>query len=320
MSEILRQRLHRAIEPFDSGLMKVDARHRLYYEQSGNRDGYPLLVVHGGPGGGSSPVHRRMFNPHHWRIILFDQRGCGRSHPYGELTDNTTEHLIADMEALREKLGVEKWVLFGGSWGSTLILAYAQRHPDRVAGMIMRGIFLMTRAEIDWFLHGMGRVFPEAYKRFTGFLRPEERGDILESYYSILTGNDHARAKAAARIWVGYETACSSFQPAPDTMWADRDDPGALAMARLETHYFRNCLFEPEDSLLRGIDRIRHIPAAIVQGRYDIVCPIITADRLHEEWPEADYMILPDAGHASMEPAMLAALMEAAQTFERLRF
>jgi proline iminopeptidase len=306
------------IDPFHTGYIQSGGIHSLYWEECGNPEGVPVAFLHGGPGAGASPMHRRLFDPGHYRIIIFDQRGAGRSRPLGELRENTTDHLVADMELLRTHLGIERWHVFGGSWGSTLALAYAQAYPDCCLSIILRGIFLMRRQEIDWFLYGMRRIFPEAWRRFSGFLPHGERGDLLGAYYRRLTDPDPAVHLPAARAWSLYEGACSTLMPNPETIAAASEDSHALGLARIEAHYFRYNLFDPEDRLLRDLDRIRHIPAAIVQGRYDVICPIATADELHCRWPEAHYVVVPDAGHSAMEPGIRAALIEASQRFRSI--
>ncbi len=306
------------IEPYQSGMLPVDALHTLYWEQCGNPAGVPVLFLHGGPGAGSSPTHRRFFDPGHYRIIIFDQRGAGRSRPLGEVRNNTTELLIADAERLRELFGIARWHLFGGSWGSTLALAYAETHPERCLSLTLRGIFLMQQAEIDWFLCRMGTIYPEAWAAFTAFLPPDERDSLLEGYWRRLDSPDPGMRMAAARAWSIYEGACSSLQPNPDVVAAAAEDTHALGLARIEAHYFRNNLFQPESRLLDNIGRIRHLPAVIVQGRYDIVCPIITADRLHRAWPEADYRVVSDAGHSAMEPGIRQALVRATELFKAI--
>lgn len=313
-----RTELFPPLDPYQTGLLQVDAIHTLYWEQSGNPRGVPVVFLHGGPGAGASPTHRRFFDPSHYRIVIMDQRGAGRSTPLGEIRDNTTDHLIADLEQLRTELGIERWHVFGGSWGSTLGLAYAQAHPDRCISLMLRGIFLMRRSEIQWFLYHMRTIFPEAWANFSNFLPAEERGDLLESYYRRLTGSDYGMRMAAARVWSVYEGACSTLLPSPELLSASGEDTHALGLARIEAHYFRNNLFTPENRLLEGIDRIRRIPAVIIQGRYDIVCPIATADELRRAWPEADYVVVPDAGHSAMEPGIRAALVAATEKFRNL--
>ena len=306
------------IEPFDSGFLAVDDRHRLYWEQSGRPDGVPVVFLHGGPGAGCAPTHRRFFDPEHYRIILFDQRGAGRSTPAGSLVDNTTPHLVADMERLRRELGVERWVVFGGSWGSTLGLAYAQAHPNRCRALVLRGIFLGDEIEIDWFLHGIGRFFPEAYRAFAEAIPAAERDDLLGAYYRRLTGGDRAARRGAALAWSRYEGSCSTLLPSQDTVLNFSELDFAERLARIEAHYFVHRLFVPEGGLLAGVESIRHIPAVIVQGRYDMVCPIMTADRLARAWPEATYDIVADAGHAALEPGIRRALISATERFKRL--
>ena len=314
-----RAELFPPIEPYQSGMLRADELHTLYWEQCGNPAGIPVLFLHGGPGAGASPTHRRFFDPSHYRIVIMDQRGAGRSRPLGEVRANTTDLLIADLEQLREHLGVSRWHLFGGSWGSTLALAYAQCHPERCLSLTLRGIFLMQRSEIDWFLYRMGTIYPEASAAFGGFLPAAERGDLLEAYWRRLTDSDPAVHLPAARAWSIYEGACSSLLPNPDLITAASEDTHALGLARIEAHYFRNNLFQPETRLLDQIPRIRQIPAVIVQGRYDIICPIATADRLHRAWPEARYRVVPDAGHSAMEPGIRTALVQATEQFKDLR-
>jgi len=294
-----------------------DETHTLYWEQSGNPDGVPIVFLHGGPGAGCTPVHRRFFDPAHYRIVIFDQRGAGRSTPFAELERNTTQDLIGDLEALRTYLKIDRWTVFGGSWGSTLALAYAQAFPERCTGLILRGIFLGSRAEIDWFIHGMGMVFPEAYRTFHGFLPPRERGNVLEAYYRRLTHPDPRIHLPAARQWSGYEASCSTLMPTNASL-AYSEERTALALARIEAHYFVHGIFLPEEALLHNLDSIRQIPAAIIQGRYDMICPPRTADRLASAWPEAEYVIVPDAGHAAMEPGIRSALIAATERFKDL--
>jgi proline iminopeptidase len=314
-----RSELFPPIDPYQTGMMQVDDLHTIYWEQSGNPEGVPVLFLHGGPGAGASPTHRRFFDPAHYRIVIFDQRGAGRSTPVGETRNNTTELLIRDIEQLREQLGIDRWHVFGGSWGSTLALAYAQAHPQRCLGLILRGIFLMRRCEIEWFLYSMRMIFPEAWAEFAGRIPEEERGDLLEAYHRRLNAADPAQRMAAAKTWSIYEGACSTLLPSPALVSASGEDNHALGLARIEAHYFRNNLFTPEDRLLREVDRIRDIPTVIVQGRYDIVCPVVTAEELHRAWPEAEYIVVPDAGHSAMEPGIRAALVAAVERFKGFR-
>jgi proline iminopeptidase len=313
-----RQNLFPKIEPFVSGTLAAGGGHELYWEQSGNPDGFPVVFLHGGPGAGANPAHRRFFDPDFYRIVILDQRGAGRSRPYAALEENSTWHLVDDIEALRKHLGIDRWMVFGGSWGATLALAYGIKHPDRCAGFVLRGVFLGTAAELDWFLNGIRNVFPEAWRAFTGFLPKAERGDVLEGYYRRLVDQDPKVHLPAAEAWNGYETACS-------TLLKDQEDANgisggsrSLAIARIEAHYFKHRMFLDGDYLLGNVDRVRGVPAVIVQGRYDMVCPIVTADRLAQAWPEATYEIVPDAGHSAMEPGIRKALVRATERLKGL--
>ncbi|CAO3441480.1 Proline iminopeptidase (EC 3.4.11.5) [Azospirillum argentinense] len=314
-----RSELFPPIDPYQTGFLPVDEIHTLYWEQSGNPRGVPVLFLHGGPGAGASPTHRRFFDPGHYRIVVMDQRGAGRSTPLGEVRRNTTELLVEDAERLRRHLGIERWLLFGGSWGSTLALAYGQTHPERCLGLILRGIFLMRKSEIDWFLYSMRTIFPEAWATFAAHIPQEEHGDLLEAYWRRLNAPDAATRMAAARVWSLYEGSCSSLLPSPELIATSAEDTHALGLARIEAHYFRSNRFTPEDRLLRDVHRIRHLPGTIVQGRYDIVCPIASADELRRAWPEADYRVVPDAGHSAMEPGIRAALVQATERFKEYR-
>lgn len=305
------------IEPHRSGMLQVDAAHTLYWEESGRLDGIPVLFLHGGPGGGTAPAHRRFFNPAHYCIVLFDQRGAGRSLPVGEYRDNTTPLLVQDIERLRELLGIERWLLFGGSWGSTLALAYGQAHPERCLGFILRGIFLCTQPEIDWFMHGMRWFFPEVHDAFLAPIPVAERGDLLQAYCRRLFSDDPAVYMPAARSWSRYEAACLFLRPDPEVIDDRGDDATSLAVGRLEAHYFLHGGFIEEDQLMHRLDRIRHLPAAIVQGRYDVVCPPATAHRLHAAWPGARLHVVGDAGHSAFEPGTVRALIEATEDFRR---
>lgn len=310
--------LFSSIEARESGHLTVDGLHEIYWETCGNPEGTPVVFLHGGPGAGSAPDHRRFFDPAAYRIVILDQRGAGRSRPQGELKDNTTPHLIADLEALRTFLEIERWVVFGGSWGSTLALAYAQAHPEQVRGLILRGIFLGRPSEIEWFLDGMRMIFPEEWARFSSFLPAGERGDLLNNYYRRLSDPDPAVHLPAARVWSTFEGCCSTLLPNPGTVAAFGEDAMALNLARIEAHYFINSIFLPPNSLLENLERIRKIPAVIVQGRYDVVCPITTAHELHQAWPEAEYIVVPDAGHSAMEPGIRKALIAATERFKTL--
>lgn len=306
------------IEPYATGSLAVDARHRLYWEQSGNPDGLPVVFLHGGPGAGATPTHRRFFDPLSYRIVIFDQRGAGRSTPLGEVTDNSTRHLVADIERLREHFGIDRWVVFGGSWGSTLALAYAEAHPERCRALVLRGIFLSRQSEIDWFLKGMRYVFPEAWRAFAGVIPESERGDLLGAYYRRLTDPNPAVHMPAARAWSIYEGACSTLLPSADTVAAFGEERMALGLARIEAHYFKHEIRTAADDLVAHLDRIRAIPTTIVQGRYDMVCPIVTADEVARAWPEAEYIVVPDAGHSAMEPGIRARLVAATERMKRI--
>jgi proline iminopeptidase len=310
--------LYPPLAPYASGFLAVDPTHNLYWEQSGNPDGIPILFLHGGPGAGATPMHRRFFDPNHYRIIIFDQRGAGRSHPLGSLENNTTAHLVSDIEALRKHLHIDRWHIFGGSWGATLSLRYAITHPESCISLILRGVFLCEQNEVDWFLYGMRTIFPEAWEQFAGFLPEEEQDNLLTNYYKHLTGDDIQKQQQAATHWSLYEGACASLFPNYETITTEEQKQNALALARLESHYFMNEIIAPEDSLLNKIDIIRHIPAIIVQGRYDVICPIQTAYKLHQAWPEADYVVVPDAGHSALDPPMRSRLIEACNTFKHL--
>jgi proline iminopeptidase len=311
-----RTELYPEIEPFATGRLAVDRLHTLYFEESGNPDGIAVVVLHGGPGAGGSPSHRRFFDPAFYRIVVFDQRGAGRSTPLGELRENTTRHLIGDLEALRGHLCIDRWLLFGGSWGSTLALAYAQAHPQHCLGLVLRGIFLCRRSEIEWFLYGVRNVFPEDWHAFAGHVPEPERHDLLKAYWRRLNGRDPAVRIAAARAWSAYEGACSTLRPSADTVAYFSADRVALGLARIEAHYFRHGGFLSDDQLLADIERVRALPGVIVQGRYDMVCPIVTADALYRAWPQAQYVVVPDAGHSAWEPGIRAALVSAAERFK----
>jgi proline iminopeptidase len=310
--------LYPDLEPYASGHLGLSARHSMHWEMCGNPDGVPLVFLHGGPGGGSLPHHRRFYDPAFWRIVLYDQRGAGRSTPIAELSENTTAHLISDLERLRAHLGVERWLLFGGSWGSTLALAYAQTYPARVLGLVLRGIFLASPTEIEWFLYGMRYQFPEAWRGFTEFLPQDEREDLLAAYYRRLTDPDPAVHLPAARAWDRYEAACSTLLPKPELPVRLDDDSAALAIARIEAHYFvHDAWLGGERALLANVKQIRGIPGVIVQGRYDVVCPMQSAWDLHLAWPEADLRIVADAGHAASEPGTVHELVSACDRFAR---
>jgi proline iminopeptidase len=305
------------IEPYNTGRLKVSGVHEIYFEESGNPRGKPVVFLHGGPGGGSEPKQRRFFNPAKYRIVLFDQRGCGKSTPYASLEANTTWDLVADTEKLREHLGIDTWQVFGGSWGSTLALAYAETHPSRVTELVLRGIFLLRRKEIDWFYQrGASILYPDAWEPYLAHIPEAERGDMLAAYHRRLTSEDPGVRLAAARIWSGWEGRTSKLIPDAEFAGHYEEDEFALAFARIEVHYFANRGFlNPEDQLLRDVGRIRHIPCVIVQGRYDVVCPIESAWELHRAWPEADLIITPDSGHSAFEPPNSRALVAATDRF-----
>jgi proline iminopeptidase len=316
LSPQLRSELFPDIEPFAQGRLALSDLHEIYWEESGNPDGLPVVFLHGGPGAGSAPNHRRFFDPAAYRIMIFDQRGAGRSTPLGEIRDNTTPLLIEDIERLRRHRGIERWLVFGGSWGSTLALAYAQAHPERCLGLVLRGIFLCRQPEIDWFLYGLRGFFPEAWDAFASHIPEAERGDLLGAYHCRLMDPDPAVHRPAARAWSVYEGSCSTLMPSRETVDYFAGDVVALGLARMEAHYFANRIFLPENALLENVHRIRHLPAVIVQGRYDAVCPIVSAHDLHQAWPEAAYVVIPDAGHSAWEPGIRAELVRATEAFK----
>jgi len=303
-------------EPFASGMLDLDAPHRMYFEQSGNPRGVAAVFLHGGPGAGASAVHRQFFDPAFYRIVVYDQRGAGRSTPLGCLENNTTPKLVEDMERLRKHLGIERWLVFGGSWGSTLALAYAEHHPERCLGLVLRGIFLCRQSEIDWFLYGLRAVFPEIWRTFSGYIPQAERDDLLAAYYKRLTHPDPAVHMPAARCWSVYEGSCSTLLPNPALVADFASDRVALGLARIEAHYFRNDIFLPENYLLENVACLKNVPGVIVQGRYDIVCPPVSADDLHRAWPQAHYHIVADAGHSAFEPGIRSRLVAATEDFK----
>ena len=313
-----RTELYPELEPYASGRLTVDARHSLYWEQCGNPAGVPVVFLHGGPGAGASPGHRRFFDPAFYRIVIFDQRGAGRSTPHGDLTDNSTPHLVADMEKLRRHLGIERWLVFGGSWGSTLALAYGQAHPTRCTAFVLRGIFLCRPLEVEWFLYGLRNVFPEAWNDFVAPIPCQEQGDLLTAYSRRLNHPDPAVHLPAARAWSIYEGSCSTLVPNAETTAYFSSDHVAVALARIEAHYFAHRIFLPDNALLENIHRLRNIPAVIVQGRYDMVCPTLTAEDLHRAWPEAQYIVVQEAGHSAWEPGIRAQLIAATERFKRV--
>jgi len=308
--------LYPPLEPYNAGFLDLEAPHRMYYEESGNPRGVAVVFLHGGPGAGASAVHRQFFDPAFYRIVVYDQRGAGRSAPLGCLENNTTPKLIDDLERLRTHLGVDRWIVFGGSWGSTLALAYAEHHPDRCRALVLRGIFLCRPSEIDWFLYGLRSVFPEAWRAFAEFIPEGERKDLLHAYHRRLVNPDPAVHMPAARSWSVYEGSCSTLLPNPALVADFASDRVALGLARIEAHYFVNDIFLPPDFLLREVRRLAAIPSFIVQGRYDIVCPTVSADDLHRAWPEAQYTIVPDAGHSAFEPGIRSRLVAAMETLK----
>jgi proline iminopeptidase len=299
--------------------LQVSNMHEIYAEESGNPNGKPVVFVHGGPGGGTEPKHRRFFDPQKYRIILFDQRGCGKSTPHASLVDNTTQALIGDMEKIRVLLGIDAWQVFGGSWGSTLALAYAQAHPTRVTAMVLRGIFLLRKQEIDWFYQGgCSALFPDAWEDYLAPIPKEERGDMVRAYYKRLTSADAAVRSEAARAWSVWEGRTSCLMPNEQLVSRMAGDAFAEAFARIECHYFINDGFlAGTEALLANVDKIRHIPTVIVQGRYDVVCPMESAWALHRAFPEAQLRIVQDAGHSAFEPGILSELVNATDAFAK---
>jgi len=312
--------LYPPIEAYRTGRLKVSDGHDLYYEESGNPKGKPVVFLHGGPGGGSDPKQRRFFNPDNYRIVNFDQRGCGKSTPYASLEANTTWDLVADIERLREHLEIDTWQVFGGSWGSTLALAYAEKHPNRVTELVLRGIFLLRKQEIDWFYQrGASILYPDAWEPYLAHIPETERGDLLKAYHARLTSEDPAVRLAAAKVWSGWEGGTSKLIPDADFTGHFEEDEFALAFARIECHYFAHKgFFDTDDQLLRDAHKLRHIPGVIVQGRYDVVCPMESAWALHRAWPEADFIITPDSGHSAFEAPNSRALVAATDKFAGL--
>ena len=314
--DIPRRDLYPAIEPYATGMLEVGSGHTLYYEQCGNPNGKPALFLHGGPGGGCTARMRRFWNPDVYRIVLFDQRGCGRSTPHASLVDNTTWDLVNDIEVLRAALQIDRWQVFGGSWGSTLALAYAQTHPEQVTELVLRGIFTLRKKEIQWFYqHGASELFPDRYRDYVKPIPAAERGDLVNAFYKRLTSEDRAVRLEAAKAWSAWEGSTSTLIPNPGVVADFEADDMAVALARIECHYFVNDGFMEEGQLLRDVDRIRNIPAIIVHGRYDVVCPVVSAWELASAWPEARLRITPDAGHAAFEPGNVHELVMATDSF-----
>jgi proline iminopeptidase len=308
------------IAPFNEGLLPVSARHALHFEESGHPSGVPAVVLHGGPGGGSQPYYRQFFDPRRYRVVLFDQRGCGLSTPFADVTDNDTPALVADIERLRQHLGIDRWVIFGGSWGATLALAYAERHPERVLGLVLRGVFLGRPSELDWLYRSGGaeRLFPERFREFAHHVPEAERGDLLNAYHRRLFGTDPQLMRAAAQAWARWETSISRLVPDAAAVDAFCSSEAALAIARLENHFFVNDLFfDHPDQLLREAPRLAGLPMVIVQGRYDAVCPPISAWQLAQAVPGSVLEMVPDAGHTLGEPGIARALVAATNRFAR---
>ena len=309
--------LYPPIEPYQTGFLPVSGEHTLYWEESGNPQGKPILFLHGGPGIGTSPYHRSFFDPQKYRIILFDQRGAGKSTPFSCLENNTTWDLVEDIERLRNYLGVEKWIVFGGSWGSTLGLTYAIQHPEYVEGLILRGIFLCRPKEIDWYYQsGADKIYPDLWEHYSAPIPLEERENFVKAYYQRLTSSDPEVRMQAAKAWSGWEGGTSKLRFDPALFASFTADAQADAIARIECHYFiHNTFFETDNWIIENVGKIRHIPCVMVQGRYDIPCPIESAWELHRAWPEAQLEIIPDAGHAATEPGILDALIRATDDF-----
>ncbi|QYF95092.1 prolyl aminopeptidase [Massilia sp. PAMC28688] len=304
-----------AIAPAQHGMLEVDALHTIYWEEVGNPNGIPVVFLHGGPGAGLSPQHRRFFDPEHYRVILFDQRGAGKSTPLGEWRNNTTQLLISDMETLRLKFGIDQWLVFGGSWGSTLALAYGQAHPERCLGFVLRGIFMCAAEEVEWFLNGVQWFYPELYEEFVAPIPLDERGDLLTAYATRMLSDDPDVYWPAARAWSRFEGRRVFLLPQPEEAASDTLD---LGVGRLESHYMANGAFLREGQLLADLGRIAHLPSVIVQGRYDVICPPLTAHRLHRAWPGSVMRMIPDAGHGAMESGIAQALVDATEQFRRI--
>jgi proline iminopeptidase len=319
MTQIERRGLYPPIEPFRTGFLRVSDVHEIYFEESGNPDGKPAVFLHGGPGGGTDGKMRTFFNPQVYRIVLFDQRGCGKSRPHANLVDNTTWHLVADIERLREHLGIKRWLVFGGSWGSTLALAYAQTHPDAVTELVLRGIFLLRKWEIDWFYQnpgGAGALYPDLWEQYVAPIPAAKRSGLVRAYYELLTSHDPKVMRQAAKTWSVWEGATSFLRLNPDYVAKFQEDEYAAAFARIECHYFINKGFMRTDNqLIEDVGKIRKIRSVIVQGRYDVICPMKSAWELHRAWPEADLRIVPDAGHSAFELGNIHELISATDRF-----
>ncbi len=311
-----------AIEPYNTGYFQADAEHSIYYEESGNPKGHPVLFLHGGPGAGTDPFHRQFFDPNFYRIILLDQRGAGKSKPHASLNDNTTWHLVADIEKLREKLKIDKWLVFGGSWGSTLSLAYGIKHPERCKALILRGIFLCRKKEIDWFYQfGAHHIFPDEFEKYVSVVEPSQRHDLVSAFYKLLTSDDSSVRLKAAKAWSRWEGATLKLIPNDQQIADFTADHKAVSLARIECHYFmNNAFFETPNWIIENVGRLRNakIPAYIIHGRYDVVCPFENAWELSKAWPEAKLQIIPDAGHAASEPGIVNALINATEECKSL--
>lgn len=307
------------IETFNSGFLKVSDLHNIYFEECGNPKGQPVVFLHGGPGGGLDPDYRRYFDPKFYRIILFDQRGCGKSTPFAELQENTTWDLVKDIESIRSHLKIDKWLVFGGSWGSTLALAYGVTHPTKVTGMILRGIFLCRRAELLWFYQeGASWMFPDIWKKYFDFIPANERNDMISAYYKRLTSENEKVRLEAAQIWSTWEAATSRLIPSPTSIASYEEPQKALPFARIECHYFINkAFFETDNYLLENIGKLKNVPCRIIQGRYDVVCPPKSAWDLHQAWPESELRIIPDCGHAAGEIGIRSELIQATDDFRK---
>ena len=319
MTQIERRELYPPIEPFRTGFLRVSDVHELYFEESGNPDGKPAVFLHGGPGGGTDAKMRTFFDPRVYRIVLFDQRGCGKSRPHASLVDNTTWHLVEDIERLREHLGIKRWLVFGGSWGSTLALSYAQTYPERATELVLRGIFLLRKWEIDWFYQnpgGAAALYPDLWEHYISAIPEAQRSDMVRAYYERLTSDDPNVMRQAAKTWSVWEGATSFLRLNPDYVAKFQEDEYAAAFARIECHYFiNNGFMRTPNQLIDNVGTIRKIPAVIVQGRYDVICPMKSAWDLHRAWPEADLRIVPDAGHSAFEPGNIHELISATDKF-----
>ena len=308
------------IEPFNTFHLPVSDLHTIYVEESGNKNGKPVIFLHGGPGGGVDPKYRRYFNPDKWRIIMFDQRGCGKSTPFAELKENTTWDLVDDIEKIRNYLSIDRWVIYGGSWGSTLSLAYSQTYPDSCKALILRGIFLVRKKEIHWFYQeGASKIFPDNWQSFVAPIPIEKRNNLLEAYYNLLIGEDSSKKIEAAKAWSTWEGSTVRLIQDKDFIGDFSDEKFAEAFARIECHYFmNNAWFDSDNHLIENVDKIRHIPAVIVHGRYDVICPVENAWELHQAWPESELHIIPDAGHSIFEEGIKDKILEYTEKFSSL--